>query len=78
VPRPVDDLVYASPDGEMYVARFDDEEDAADQWTMWPAERNGWVSRRRCPGAHVDDCHELPPRLAALALQLSGVPTDDR
>jgi hypothetical protein len=77
MPHPIDDLVYATPDGQAYVARFTAEEDEADQWTIWPAERNGWVSRRRCPVADVGDCDELPPRLAALALQLSGVPTDD-
>lgn len=77
MPRPVDALVYATPDGEQYVARFDDEEDTAESWTMWPAERNGWASRRRCPQARLDDCDELPPRLAELALRLSGVPTDD-
>lgn len=68
MPRPVDDLVYAAPDGHDYVARFDEH-----GWLRWPAEADGWSRRRRCTEAEADEADELPAHLAALALRLSGV-----
>jgi hypothetical protein len=70
MPTPIDGLVYATPDGKAYVAQFDD------VWYRWPAEAHGWGKRTRCTEAAADECDELPPRLAALALRLSGVPAD--
>jgi hypothetical protein len=68
------DVVYAHQDGATYVARFDEDDD---QWFRWPAEAHGWRRRVRCSEATADEAEELPPRLAELALRLSGVPTDD-
>jgi hypothetical protein len=65
----VDILVYVHPDGETYVASLDDGE----TWWRWPAEAHGWQRRVRCPEAMADACSELEPRLATLALRLSGV-----
>jgi hypothetical protein len=67
-----DIVVYDHPDGETYVASLDDGE----TWWRWPAERNGWQQRVRCPEAMAEVCEELPPRLGRLALMLSGVSTD--
>ena len=64
-----DVIVYGVPGEHEYIALFDD------QWWHWPAERNGWARRR--PVAGADGCDELPPRLARLALRLSGAPHDD-
>jgi hypothetical protein len=75
VPRPVDDLVYAAPDGASYVAHFDDAVED-DPWYCWPAVAHGWRQRVRCSEATADDAEELPPRLGELALRLSGVPDD--
>jgi hypothetical protein len=68
---PVDDLVYAAPDRRSYVANFEPQ-----GWVIWPAEQDGWRERRGCPATLVDACEELEPRLAQLALRLSGVPTN--
>jgi len=62
-----DTLVYLDPDGHHYVALL------GEQWWRWPAERNGWQQRVRCSEALADACSELEPRLARLALRLSGV-----
>jgi hypothetical protein len=62
-----DTVIYAHPDGETYVGCVDG------QWLRWPAERQGWQRRERCSEATADACWELEPRLAALALLLSGV-----
>lgn len=64
------DVVYAHPDGLTYVARFED------SWYRWPAIGQGWATRRHGTEAMAAGCDELPPRLAALALRLSGVPAD--
>jgi hypothetical protein len=63
-------LVYAHPDGKQYVALFEGELG----WQSWPAEAGGWERRIACPASTTDDCDELPPELARLALRLSGVP----
>ena len=72
------DVVYVHPDGATYLARFEDDDGEHDIscWWRWPAERKGWQQRVRCPEAMADTCDELEPRLARLALRLSGVPTD--
>jgi hypothetical protein len=67
------DVIYVHPDGATYLARFEDDDDI---WWRWPAEAHGWQRRVRCPEAMADACSELEPRLAWLALRLSGVPTD--
>ena len=79
MPRPVDWLVYVAPDGVHYLAVFDDPSAGSGQaqWYRWPAETDGWSKRTRCKETDADDADELPARLAALALQLSGVPDDD-
>lgn len=71
MPRPVDHLVCEHQDGATYVAHFDD------AWYRWPAVADGWQQRVRCSESTAEAAEELPPRLAELALRLSGVPTDD-
>jgi len=82
-----DPVVFAHPDGRTYVACDDDgewhrwgshESRAPTAWaafmgTRWPAERNDWQLRQSCSATLADDCSELEPPLAALALALSGV-----
>lgn len=62
-----DVIVYAHPDGKTYVAIIGDE------WKRWPVVSDGWKSRQGCPASLVDQCEELEPKNARLALQLSGV-----
>jgi hypothetical protein len=62
-----DVIVYAHPDGRDYVAMIDD------VWYRWPAQHNGWQLRQRAAERDAADCDELPPRLARLALLMSGV-----
>jgi hypothetical protein len=62
-----DVIVYLHPDGYHYVALI------GEQWRKWPAVAHGWLSRQGCPATLVDSCHELEPKLADLALRLSGV-----
>lgn len=64
-----DIVVYTHPDGQRYVAMDED-----GNWLAWPAVQKGWLSRQGCPATLVDQCEELPPKLADLALRLSGVP----
>lgn len=71
-----DVIVFAHPDGATYVAILGDDGD----WFRWPAVANGWAQRVRLTAAHgpaslAEECEELPPRLAHLALMLSGVET---
>ena len=66
-----DVIVYAHPDGTTYVAII------GDDWYRWPAVANGWAQRVRCPASLAEECEELPPRLAHLALMLSGVTASD-
>ena len=68
-----DVVVYAHHDGTTYVALLGED----GQWWRWPAERNGWQQRARCSEAAADGCDELEPRLARLALGLSGVVPPD-
>lgn len=68
------DVVYAHPDGTTYLARFEDDDST---WYRWPAERDGWQQRARCSEGLADGCVELEPRLAWLALRLSGVPANE-
>jgi hypothetical protein len=63
-----DVIVYADPDGVHYVANFSEL-----GWQRWPAQQDGWLSKRGCAATTADQCEELPPRLADLALRLSGV-----
>jgi hypothetical protein len=63
-----DIVVYAHPDGRDYVANFPE-----DGWFKWPAEHQGWTRRQSCQESLADECEELEPRLAHLALRLSGV-----
>lgn len=63
-----DVIVYAHPNGTDYVANFEEH-----GWRQWPAVEDGWLSRRGCPATTADKCEELPPKLADLALRLSGV-----
>jgi hypothetical protein len=65
-----DVIVYAHHGGHDYVALF-----GADGWWRWPAVADGWLSRRGCSATLADGCEELEPKLAALALRLSGVTT---
>jgi hypothetical protein len=76
MPMPPPDAVYVHPDGSTYVALFTSDDSDRSGWFRWPAAKRGWSYRERA--ANADDCCELPSRLARLALQLSGVPTDDR
>jgi hypothetical protein len=62
-----DIIVYAHPDGHDYVALI------GERWQRWPAVADGWLARTGCSAALADDCEELEPKLAALALRLSGV-----
>jgi hypothetical protein len=62
-----DVIVYAHPNGADYVALI------GDQWYRWPADHDGWRARVGCPASTADLCWELPPKLADLALRLSGV-----
>ena len=66
-----DVLVYADPDGVHYVANFTEQ-----GWVRWPAEQGGWQRRAACRATVADACEELEPRLASLALRLSGVVAD--
>lgn len=63
-----DVVVWLHPNGKDYVANFEEH-----GWQKWPAVAAGWQSRQGCPATLVDECEELPPRLADLALRLSGV-----
>jgi uncharacterized protein YbdZ (MbtH family) len=63
-----DVIVFVHPDGKTYVAVDDD-----GQWLRWPAEAGGWARRVACREPGEDACWELEPRLAQLALRLSGV-----
>lgn len=62
-----DVIVYAHPNGTDYVALINE------QWRRWPAVEHGWLSRQGCPPSLAEQCSELEPRLADLALRLSGV-----
>jgi len=66
-----DVVVYLHPNGRDYVALLGE-----DDWQQWPAERNGWAQRHGCSATLADACEELEPKLAALALRLSGVVAD--
>lgn len=66
--KPVDDLVYLVPGGKDYAANFEEH-----GWQRWPACNNGWAERQRCREPDEEERVELPPRLAQLALRLSGV-----
>ena len=61
-----DVIVYAHPDGVTYVAII------GEDWFRWPAAADGWRLRVRCPASLAEDCEELSPRLAHLALQLQS------
>lgn len=63
-----DVVVYAHADGYDYVANFGER-----GWLRWPAVTDGWLARYGCSATLADDCEELEPKLAALALRLSGV-----
>jgi hypothetical protein len=63
-----DVIVYLVPGGKDYVARFEN-----DGWLRWPAEAHGWHRRAACPEQLAEACWELEPKLADLALRLSGV-----
>jgi hypothetical protein len=63
-----DVMVFAHPDGASYLGHFDDL-----GWVCWPAEAGGWARRIACREPEEDECWELEPRLAQLALRLSGV-----
>jgi hypothetical protein len=62
-----DAVVYLHPNGRDYVANFTEL-----GWLRWPAERDGWTERHGCSAELAASCAELEPRLAALALRLSG------
>lgn len=64
---PVDDLVYALPDGTHYLAQFDG------VWYRWPAEEHGWAQRAKAKADDAAPDRALAPRFARLALRLSGV-----
>ena len=70
-----DIVVFNHETGKTYVACIDD------TWWEWPAEADGWAERKQIPApseqAQAWSLDELPPRLADLALRLSGVPRDD-
>ncbi|HYW24195.1 MAG TPA: hypothetical protein VE953_08515 [Terriglobales bacterium] len=66
-----DPVVYLHPNGRDYVALLGE-----DDWQQWPAEQGGWQRRAACPATVADACEELEPRLASLALRLSGVVAD--
>ncbi|HXJ29496.1 MAG TPA: hypothetical protein VNG35_02595 [Gemmatimonadales bacterium] len=63
-----DIMVYAHPDGITYVGCFEG------SWHRWPAVEQGWAARTHGTEAMAAGCEELEPRLARLALRLSGVP----
>lgn len=65
-----DIIVYAHPDGYDYVANFSEQ-----GWLRWPAVADGWLARMGCSAELAGDCEEMEPKLAALALRLSGVTT---
>ena len=67
-----DPIVLAHPNGRDYVMVDDD----GGEWWVWPAEQDGWRHRQRWHGEHGDDLDELPPKLARLALRLSGAADD--
>ena len=58
-------VVYAHPNGHDYVAEVD-----GFGWVRWPAERNGWRSRKNCEPAEAE-WDELPWRQSRLALRLT-------
>lgn len=64
-----DVVVYAHSNGIDYVALI------GERWVKWPAMQDGWLSRQGCPATLADQCDEVPPKLADLALRLSGVTT---
>lgn len=59
-------IVYALPGGSDYCGLVDGE------WYRWPAVADGWFQRRRCREAQAEGGEELEPRLARLAVMLSG------
>jgi hypothetical protein len=61
-----DVIVY--DDHDHYVANFTDQ-----GWLRWPAEQHGWSRRQPVAASVAEDRVELAPRLARLALRLSGV-----
>lgn len=63
-----DVIVYGVAHKHEYIARFDEE-----GWMRWPAVMNGWRQRKRASEDDVDTSRELEPRLARIALKLSGV-----
>lgn len=65
-----DVIVYAHPDGATYVALVGE-----DGWYRWPACQNGWAVRQTGSPTLADACEALEPRLARLALLLSGAPS---
>lgn len=66
-----DVMVYLHPNGQDYVGYVNED------WWQWPAVQDGWRSRkgfpRGLPYGNTDWLDELEPRLAHLALRLSGV-----
>jgi hypothetical protein len=62
-------IVYTDPDGVQYLAAFGEDR----VWYCWPAEAQGWQQRHGCSAARAEAARELEPRLATLALRLSGV-----
>ena len=61
-------IVYLHPNGADYVANFSEQ-----GWKRWPAMQDGWKVRQGCSATLVGQCVELEPKLADLALRLSGV-----
>jgi hypothetical protein len=62
-----DVVVFLHPNGRDYVANLTEQ-----GWVQWPAVSFGWAERRACSAELAESCAELEPRLAALALRLSG------
>lgn len=44
------------------------------KWWVLAAVQDGWLSNHGCPTTLVDSCEKMEPKLADLALRLSGVP----
>jgi hypothetical protein len=61
-----DVVVYACRDGTHYLANVDG------AYVRWPARADGWRARHSASEDDADPERELPPRLADLALRLSG------